>query len=312
MPRILGIICTYGFTDMPDDFLTVLQSWHSQKGEYQLDVVISDNRSSAIFRDKLDKVCKEFGYKTILTDGDLSVYMTINLAMKLFARNYDFIITASEDIIFTTSSDIQLMLNDFSDSSVASVTIRSNKRFVPEKFNEYYGDRFGITLDKKLRGCTFSPYLFTINEVVCLNIWMYRVDFIRKYNYKLIDKLVHSNFEQHFFLMVLAIGMRMGLCTKATAEHRDFSKRMKTKGKKFGSVNKVDFCDIFKLFDIGKKYGYGFAAKNNYDYMLDETMYKDNKHINPELLYNFLMDNFFLNSAILDYDEIEYTLGPLK
>lgn len=309
MPKILGIICTYGFADITQDVIEMLASWKSQKGDYQLDVVVSDNRSSEQFRKKLHEICKGYGYKCILTDGDYTVFMTMNLAIKLFAQEYDYVIFCSEDIFFTTINDIQLMLNDFKDPSIGSITTRSSKKFIPDKFNEYYGDKFGITLDKKIREHSQSPYILLISEVVCLCICMMKKDFLKMYEYRLIDKLVHSNFEQHFFLMLFAVGMACGVCTNTSVEHRSFPKSSKMKRKKFGSVNKKDYCNIFDLFLLGKSIGYGFSTKNDFEkYLPDKTMYKNNKHLNPKILHKFLLDNLFLDSKTFNYDLIKYKI----
>lgn len=311
--KILAIVHTYGLQGVSESLRMLLKYWVTQAGNFDLDIVISDNRSKEIVRKYMREVCDLHpNVSLITTDKSYSIFITFNLAMKVFSgrKKYDYFIHACEDVFLEKANDLGNILATFR-PEFGIVSAWTTKKFAPSHMRYLKGEV------KKI--CP-EPYVLGVGEVVCANFVVMNRKFMKAYNFKWPDFLAHANFDEQLWFLTAALGLRWAVCTTTRLLHQGYTSNekliYKPNGHKFGSDKKNDFFALAELVKKGSKYGYGSFNKHqkspkrqimdNEFFSVDRNLYNGDVLKNPTLLYNFLLQNLFVPQEMFDYGKIKF------
>ena len=337
MQNILVIVPTYKMNNVSDYIQATLDAILKQNvNEANIDLVVVDTLSSAVFRTNLSKwllSCKVslnfngtiriFGY-----NEPLPVFNAFNLAIYICKKNkdYNFVLYCADDVILTKSDDLSVILNTFKDSQACLVSARVD--------HDNVGHYFHYDLDEPY------PLKIAIGENVNLHCMAFSEDYLNKYDYKYIDVISGWGSESMLPFVCAAIEKDWVICNKVKLYH-SHQRKLKEKVRGPTSLNYCTYKGIKtykEVLEPGVSVGIGFetfranplyipgiqASVNKYhakckrkgkpinpnwclpdfwcDY--DKSCYDENgRSKTPEKLYEYIKEYLFLPKNIFNYEQ---------
>ena len=322
MINILAVINTYNLPSLLPFFIDNLNGWSNQilPDDYHLDIVISDESSSDLFRQELEidlkkRTTDNKRFFSIYHNNHNTVHITFNLAIQYFKamNNFTYFIFCSDDCMMINNKDLSTLLSVFQHSTdIGQVTALVNR----DNAAKWYPKYSGFEKDS-------LPVYVSLGEAVNIHLSIYSKFFMEKYDYKYIDVLTAWATESVGTFLHAAIGTRWAHCKSVQLKH---PKNVKPIQKGYSGYNTYkNFRSIESIFEGGVQLGLGFecwmnlpelhSTKENRKKMLKWDKYKFchmfNKKVysktgeckNKEKLYNYIKENLFLPKNIFDYDE---------
>lgn len=293
MKKILVVIPTFNpndvsynksFENFTYPWFNVIRSWRKQRNDdLYIDIVIADNVSGEKSRRALRKYqlkCNDF-YINFINDFYNTPYTPFNLTLAKYKNkdSYDYYCYCSSDVFFNSNKDLQLLLDEMDNKCCFILPYVDNDmiqriNFIPKK----------------------SSIKIQLGNGVNMHMGIMKKEFLRAYNYKLIDIIGggQSGAELFYPYQCAAIGRHILLSSKVCMHHIGMIDRKKVLAneKISRSLLAPQYKRNFsKMLDEGMKIGLGFN-----EVLKDITIYK-NIYLNA----SHRNIHYFLKYIILKY-----------
>ena len=315
MARVGVVVCTYNIENhMPVWIQNVLNGINMQQFPGQVDVLISDNKSSKQFLDILDQYCEAntVGNKTysyISYPDQTGLFNTLNLGLHLLSstHNYDYFAYSSDDNWLQSEDGLKLATDEFCDSSIGIVSIQSNLDNTVRP----------LLVLNSLKGPSVT---LSLEEHVNLHFALFSREFMQAYNFRYMDAIVAYGNESLLRFFCEAIGKQWVMSRSSTVfngKKNRFIRNAKKKGAQKGApmgyfVAPEVGMSMKDLLETGKSVGMGFncwysplphkakqGMKLPADFFImdcDPACYKNGKCKDRESLFRFIKDNMFIKN----------------
>ena len=298
----------------------VFKGWRMQKGDYDIDILVNDTKTTIPMRNDLKHLTSKYGLKLLFIDTDLWEHQAINVALKIYGGKYNYYVINTSDAWLQRDTDLENMIADINYYPDTALLIPSADK-----------DKTG---PQEIYDPTKPPTQFEITYWPRAHLIMYTDRFLKAYDYKTMDITGCGYIQICTTQLAYALKMKPVICHKVEMRHmmrmemgdmsrydyfhpewagvntldEDFNPRHPKDWKpecweSFYSVVRSGAC-------FGLSYGHYLGGRCEIIDPDPKAFDADGWPKEPEKLHAYIKDVFFLKPQHFNYSGIKYTLIP--